>query len=250
MYTATSPDGPWTSGTATVTGHDALGLVDMSPLLRSDGSILMYYLMSYQNTTDPASSQPGNQWKIGVAESTDQGQSFTHRAVAYTHSTPLTDPFPLVLDSSGTIRLFASPAGPSVLSATSTDSSGRQFTLDSGIRATVGGVPGALKIGSTYFLYVNGMEYFTSSDALNFVRGGSIGLSGGSPSPIIAADGTYVMSYVCPGGGTDARSHTTCVASSTDGRTWTQRSSPGAGSVPGLVQDSGGRFRIYASIPL
>ena len=38
----------------TVSGHDALSLVDPSPVLMPDGTILLYYFMSYQNSGDPA----------------------------------------------------------------------------------------------------------------------------------------------------------------------------------------------------
>jgi hypothetical protein len=245
MYTASSPTGPWTTQTATVTGHDALGLVDLSPIRMPDGRILMYYLMSYQASGDPARVQPNNQWKIGVAQSSD-GQSFTHRGVAYTGSSSTTDPFPLLLDS-GLVRLYMSPGGPSVLSVTSTDNTGLNFSasLDPGMRATMSGVPGALRIGSTYFLYVNGITYLTSADGLNFSPGGSTGLSTGSPSPIDAGDGTYLMAYVCSG--TTFSDHTTCMGRSTDGRTWTSLGTVGSGSVPGLVKDAGGTLRVYTA---
>lgn len=246
MYSASSPAGPWSSQTVTVSGHDALGLVDPSPILMPDGTILLYYLMSYQNTGDPARSQPNNQWKIGVAQSTDSGRSFTHRGVAYTGNSSTTDPFPLMLDANGTIRLLMSPGGPSVLSVTATDGTGLHFasTLDPGTRANTGGVPGALKIGSTYYLYVNGVNYFTSSDGLSFSLGGLTTLSLESPSPIDAGGGTYLMAYICAGG-SNVAAHVSCMASSADGRTWTNIGQVGAGSVPGLVKDSRGTLRIY-----
>ncbi len=211
-----------------------------------DGSILLYYLMSYQTTGDPAATQPGNLWKIGVAQSTDNGRSFTHRGVAYTGTSSTADPFPLMLDTRGTLRLFFGPQG-GVRSVTATDATGLTFpsTPDPGLRvSTSGAVPGALKIGSTYYLYVNGANYYTSPDGLTFSLGGLTTLSLNAPSPIDAGGGTYLMAYVCAGG-SDAAAHVTCMASSADGRTWTNIGQVGAGSVPGLVKDSSGTLRIY-----
>lgn len=240
MYSSSSPSGPWSSQAVTVVGADALCLVDPSPVRMPDGTILLYYAMAADNAL---TDMP----RIGVAQSTDNGVSFTHNTVAYTAPTgSVTDPFPMMLDASGTIRLLFSPRGPSVLSVAATDGTGLHFasTLDPGSRANQGGVPGALKIGSTYYLYVNGIDYYTSSDGLNFSIGGSTGLSGDSPSPIDAGGGTYLMSYTCVVG-SNASTNVSCIASSTDGRTWTDIGQIGAGSVPGLVKDANGVLRIY-----
>ena len=206
-----------------------------------DGTILIYYLMN-NNQGDPLLAQPDNQWKIGVAQSTDNGVSFTHRGVVYTGTTGTADPFPLMIDASGTIRLFmGGPAGsPNVFSVTATDSTGLHFasTLDPGFRLVTVGDPEALKIGSTYYLYSNN-RYFTSSDALHFGPFGGSPISGaGNPYPIDAGGGTYLGAYECG-------NLLVCMASSTDGITWTQTSQVGSGSVPGLVKASNGTLRIY-----
>ncbi|MEN9509963.1 MAG: hypothetical protein RLZZ621_2526, partial [Gemmatimonadota bacterium] len=77
MYYSTSLNGPWEYKTVIVRGGDALELVDPSPVLMPDGKILIYYLMNNVRGTDPATGQPYNTWKMGVAESTDDGESFT-----------------------------------------------------------------------------------------------------------------------------------------------------------------------------
>lgn len=251
MYTATSASGPWTQSTATVTGHDALGLVDPSPILMPDGSILLYYLMSYMTGGDPAASQPNNQWKMGVAKSSDNGLTFAHQGVAFTFGSSTTDPFPLMLES-GLIRMLVSQ-GASVPSVTARDTTGLTFATaqDSGFRVTTGGVPGALKIGSTYYIYgcgSGGIQYFTSSDGMSFSSGTSTGLTSSGtlcdPSPIDAGGGTYLMAFkrgTTGGPSTDF----TYIASSTNGRTWTDLGLIGQGSVPGLVKDRTGTLRIY-----
>jgi hypothetical protein len=226
--------------------------VDPSPILMPDGSILLYYLMSYQTNGDPAASQPNNQWKIGVAKSTDNGLTFAHQGVAYTFGSSTTDPFPLMLDSAGTIRLLVSQ-GSNVPSVTASDATGVHFaaSLDAGLRTTTGGVPGALKIGGTYYIYgcgANGIGYYTSADGLNFTFGGTaIAPTVGTtcdPSPIDAGDGTYLMAFK-RGAGTGPASDSTYMASSTNGKSWTELGLVGAGSVPGLVKDHNGVLRIY-----
>lgn len=237
MYSAASASGPWTGPVlVSITGHGVKGVVDPSPILSSAGDILLYYAMA---NDDHLTSVPS----IGVAQSSD-GMTFTHRAVAHAPGN-VSDPFPLRIDDAGTIRLFFSQKSPTVLSATSPD--GFSFRAEEGVRSTIGGVPGALRIGSTYYLYVNGsggtITYLTSQDGLNFVEGGTTGLAGQSPSPIDTG-GVYVMSYTCVGGA-NAATHESCVASSTDGVTWTQTSRIGRGSVPGLVRDRNGLLRAY-----
>lgn len=252
MYTSTSANGPWTSQSVALTGSDAPGIVDPSPVLMPDGTILLYYLMSYQTSGDPATSQPGNQWKMGVAKSTDNGATFAHQGVAFTFGVSATDPFPLLLDSAGTIRLLFSQ-GSNVPSVTATDTTGLHFstTLDQGLRVTTGGVPGGLKIGSTYYIYGcgSGILYFTSSDGLNFSQGTTaIAPTAGSttcdPSPIDAGGGTYLMAFK-RGSGSGPSTDSTYIATSTDGRAWTDLGRVGAGSVPGLVKDRNGVLRIY-----
>ncbi len=253
MYTSASPTGPWTLSTATVTGHDALGLVDPSPILMSDGSILLYYLMSYTQGGDPAAAQPNNQWKMGVAKSTDNGVTFAHQAVAYTFGSSTTDPFPLLLDS-GLIRLLASQ-GSRVPSVTATSTTGVTFAAsqDPGFRVTSGGVPGALKVGGTFYIYgcgSGGILYFSSSDGLSFSSGGtSVGLTSTGticdPSPIDNGGGTYLMAFK-KGTGGGPSTDSTYMATSTDGKRWTELGLVGQGSVPGLVKDRTGTLRIYA----
>lgn len=253
MYSSLSPSGGWSSQTVTVTGSDALGLVDPSPIRMPDDTILLYYLMSYQSAGDPAASQPNNQWKMGVAQSTDNGLSFTHKGVAFTFGSSTTDPFPMMLDSVGTIRLLASQ-GTNVPSVTAIDTTGLSFAsiADAGFRSTSGGVPGALRIGLTYYLYAcgsGGIIFSTSADGLNFTPGGTaIAASGGGtlcdPSPIDAGGGTYLMAFK-RGTGAGPQSDVTYMASSTNGVTWTETGQVGAGSVPGLVKDRNGVLRIY-----
>jgi hypothetical protein len=252
MYSSSSASGPWTSQTITVTGSDALGLVDPSPILMPDGSILLYYLMSYQTTGDPAASQPGNLWKMGVAKSTDNGLTFAHQGVAYSFNVSATDPFPMMIDAAGTIRLLASQ-GQNVPSVTATDTTGLHFaaSLDAGLRTTTGGVPGALKIGSTYYIYgcgTTGIGYYTSADGLSFTFGGTaIAPTVGTtcdPSPIDAGGGTFLMAFK-RGGNTGPASDSTYMATSANGKNWTELGLVGAGSVPGLVKDKNGVLRIY-----
>lgn len=220
-----------------------------------DGSILLYYLMSYQTTGDPATSQPNNEWKLGVAQSTDNGLSFAHRAVVFTFTSGTTDPFPMLLGAGGAIRLLASQ-GRNIPSVTATDASGLRFasTADPGFRATTVGVPGALRVGATYYLYGcgnTGIEYLTSADGLTFSPGGTAiastsGTTTCDPSPIDAGGGGYLMAFKRgTAGSTGPQSDVTFIASSADGVGWTEVREVGAGSVPGLVRDATGMLRIY-----
>jgi hypothetical protein len=243
VFSSSSPAGPWSSQSVSVMGQDAVSLVDPSPILMPDGTILVYYLMNYEpfGQGDPASGQPNNQWKIGVAQSTDNGDSFVHKGVAYTGITSTTDPFPLMLDTSGTIRLFFfNPAARGITSVTATDSTGLHFAsaLDPA-RMNNSGTPGALKIGGIFYFYVPS-GYLTSSDGLFFSGGGpTVGLNGSDLSPIDAGGGTYLMSMGCA-------QLTICMESSTDAIQWTQTSTVGSGSVGGLVKAANGVLRIYA----
>jgi hypothetical protein len=205
-----------------------------------NGSILLYYVMAYDMHLTNVPS-------IGVAQSTD-GKAFAHRGVAYTPGM-VSDPFPLAIDASGTVRLYFSMQTPGVMSVTATDVTGLHFGAgDSGMRSTSGGVPGALKIGAKYYLYVNGrggdVTYLTSSDGLNFVDGRTTGLRGESLSPIDAGGGLYLMTYVCDGL-SNARTHVSCIAKSNDGIRWEPVARIGAGSVPGLLKDQQGMLRVY-----
>ena len=247
MYTSSSPAGPWTIQTVPVSGVDVVSLVDPAPILMPDGRLLVYYTMNNQPLGDPGQGQPNNQWKIGVAQSTDNGVSFTHMGVVFTGSSSTIDPFPLIIDASGTIRLFmAGPFGsPNIFSITATDNTGFHFasTLDAGFRAMGHGDPEAIKIGSTYFLYSGG-TYFTSSDGLNFgpFGGHPVLGTGGGFNAINGGNGTYLAAFEC-------ENLLVCTASSSDGITWTQTSQVGFGSVPGLVRTSDGIYRIYTPGP-
>jgi len=254
VFQATSASGPWTTSTINISGADA-GLVDPAPFLMPDNSILMYYLMSYVTNGDPAASQPNNEWKFGVAKSTDDGVTFVHQRTVFTYTSSATDPFPLRL-ASGSIRLLSSH-GSSVKSVTTSDQNGLVFpgSLDVGTRATTGGVPGALRVGNTYFLYVcsgGSINYLTSSDGLNFAPGGTaIAASGGDllcdPSPIDDGGGRYLMAYKrLPAGARSPVGDEVYIATSTDGRTWTSLTRLGTGSVPGLVKTANGVYRIFA----
>ena len=252
MYSASSTSGPWTRTAVTVSGSDAVSLVDPSPILMSDGSVLLYYLMNYQSSGDPAAAQPNNQWKIGVASSTDNGVSFTHRGVVATFTQSSTDPFPLKL-TNGQIRLLVSQ-GQTVVSVTASDTTGLVFsgTQDAGSRSVSGGIPGALRIGATYYLYTCGtsIRVSTGTDGLTF--SGSVSAVTASsgivcdPSPIDAGGGTYLMAYKKrPAGATSPSADSTYLASSTNGSTWSPSGVVGLGSVPGLVKDRNGVLRIY-----
>jgi hypothetical protein len=48
-----------------------------------------------------------------------------------------------------------------------------------------------------------------------------------------------------PSGVTSPSGDSTYMASSSDGQTWTQIGTVGVGSVPGLVKDKNGTYRIY-----
>ena len=242
LYTATAAAGPWSAGQKiSVTGHDAKSLVDPAPILMPDGSVLMYYLMNY-SSSDPASSQPGNQWKFGVARATSNS-TFTHLGVALTQTSSAVDPFPLMLPS-GLIRLFFWRAAPGIISATSSDTTGLTFSaLDAGTRSNGAGEPGVVKIGATYFMYAGGAN-FSSADATTFGNGQMTGIQSGHP--IDAGGGTYLMAYVCELGSQSPSTNVTCIASSTNGTSWTQVARLGAGSVPGLVKDASGTLRVYA----
>ena len=252
MYSGSSTSGPWTRTAVTVSGSDAVSLVDPSPILMSDGSVLLYYLMNYQNSGDPATAQPNGQWKIGVASSTDNGVSFTHRAVVATFTRSSTDPFPLKL-SNGQIRLLVSQ-GQSVVSVTASDTTGLVFsgTQDAGTRSVTGGIPGALRIGATYYLYTCGtsIHVSTGTDGLTFSGSASaVTASSGivcDPSPIDAGGGTYLMAYKKrPAGASSPAADSTYLASSTNGSTWSTSGVVGLGSVPGLLKDRNGVLRIY-----
>jgi hypothetical protein len=257
MYTASSPSGPWVTASASVTGAptDSIGLVDPSPIRMSDGSILLYYLVATISGTDPAASQLNNQWKMGVAKSTDGGLTFQHQGIASTDTSSATDPFPMVL-TNGTIRLLISQ-GNTVKSVTATDSTGLNFaaSADAGTRSTVGGVPGALRIGNLHYQYVcgNGIQYLTSTDGMNFTLGG-VAIAGGGlitcdPSPIdqgVGVSPRYLMAFKRrAAGGTGPTADTSYMASSPDGITWSVMGTIGSGGVPGLVRDSAGTYRVY-----
>jgi hypothetical protein len=257
MYASASLTGPWQVRTVVVRGGDALELVDPSPVLMPDGRILIYYLMNYQRGGDPSTSQPASQWKMGVAESTDDGESFVERGTALTSPVAITDPFPLVL-ADGRIRmLYAQTVGTTsyVYSATSSDATGLTFpyAADAGARSTGASIPGALRIGATHFLYAcaEGITYATSTDGLTFgPRAVAIPPVAGiicDPSPISTSPTSHVMAYkIRPPGVQNPRSDTTYLATSTNGTTWTRLpTAVGPGSVPGLVRDRNGIYRIY-----
>ncbi|MBU6366168.1 MAG: Ig-like domain-containing protein [Gemmatimonadetes bacterium] len=257
MYYSATLTGPWAFKTVSIRGGDALEVVDPSPVLMPDGRILLYYLMNYQRGGDPASNQPGNQWKMGVAESTDHGESFTERGTAFTSPVAITDPFPMVL-ADGRIRMLYAQtvAGTSqVLSATSADSTGLTlpYAADPGTRSIGASIPGALRIGATYYLYTcaEGISYATSTDGLTFgARAVAISSYSGitcDPSPISTGPSSHVMAFKTrPMGSNDPRSDSTYLATSTNGTSWTRLPTPvGPGSVPGLVRDRNGLYRIY-----
>lgn len=242
LYTASAAAGPWSAGEKiTVSGHGARSLVDPAPILMPDGSVLLYYLMNYSKS-DPATSQPGNQWKFGVARALSNA-TFTHLGVAFTQSSSAVDPFPLMLPN-GLIRLFFWRASPGIISTTATDTTGLTFgALESGTRSDGSGEPGVVKIAGTYFMYSGG-QYFTSADAFTFGAAQPTGIQSGHP--IDAGGGTFLMAYVCEQGSRPPTTNITCIASSTNGRNWTQVARLGPGGVPGLVKDASGTLRVYA----
>ena len=259
MYESTSLSGPWTTRDVVVAGTDALQLVDPSPVLMPDGTILLYYLMNYFREGDPAAAQPNNQWKMGVAVSTDDGLSFTHRGAALTTNVAITDPFPMVLTDGRIRMLYAQTTGSTsyVYSVTSADATGLTFpyTADAGARSTGASIPGALRIGSTFYLYTceAGIMWASSTDGLTFGPR-STAIAGSpttgilcDPSPIQVAANSYAMAYKTrPPGVQNPRSDSTYIATSTNGTTWTRLPTVvGTGSVPGLVRDRNGVFRVY-----
>ena len=126
-----------------------------------------------------------------------------------------------------------------MFSVTGTDGTGAHFgARDPGLTVSGSGKPGALRIGSTYFLYFDG-HYFTSPDALNFTEGGALPTG----SPIDAGNGTYLMAYICAPASPNFQR--TCISSSPNGRQWTRIGEIGPGGVPGMVRDASGTLRVY-----
>lgn len=244
VYIASSPSGPWTNPQlVTISGVNALLAIDPQPILAADGSLLLIYAISTTNQL------PSGSTRIGIASSTD-GINFTQRNVVYTAGG---DGFPNVSDPcavllpDGRVRVFIGNAGPRVYSATSTDSSGVSFTgaLDTGIRSNINaGVCGAMRTGSQYFLYENGLVYSTSSDGLTFTSKGSVNLSGDAPSPIDIG-GSYVMAWQSNGRvGPDQG--IASIATSSDGIVWnTVASGIFPGNMPGLVRNRSGQYLMY-----
>jgi hypothetical protein len=262
LFSSTSLSGPWTKTNLTLNNppSGAVGFVDPSPILMSDGTILLYYLIATANG-EPGSVQANNQWQIGVAKSLDNGLSFTHQKVVFTFGVGSTDPFPLRL-ADGRIRLYVSQ-GPNVVSVTSLDSTGLNFpaTADSGFRTTSGGVPGALLLGSTYYLFTCSstglsIQYQTSNDGLLFNGPMNTTLSTDpsqficDPSPLDLGPTNsprFLMTYkLKPASASGMNSDVSFIASSNDAINWTSVGKIGTASVPGLVVDKNGVYRVYA----
>lgn len=243
VYTGTSAAGPWANPKlVTISGVNALLVIDPQPILATDGSILLVYAISDRNDL------PNGSTRIGIASSSD-GVSFVQRSVVYTAGT---DGFPLVSDPcavmlpDGRIRVYFSNVGPRVYSVTSLDSTGTVFGgLDPGVRSNINaGVCGAAKVGQEYFLYENGIVYSTSADGLAFISKGSTNLSGDSPSVTMLPGGGYVMAYQPNRAGPDTA--VANLASSSDGITWTvQSSGVFPGNMPGLVANRSGQLLMY-----
>ena len=67
----------------------------------------------------------------------------------------------------------------------------------------------------------------------------------GTDSALTGAAAAAGVASTIAGAGAGPQSDVTHMASSTDGRTWTELGLVGAGSVPGLVKDRSGTLRIY-----
>jgi len=248
VFSASQPAGPWTGPqNVTIAGETAGSCPDPSPLLLANGQILLYYTVATSTSATPS---------IAVAQSSD-GFSFTKRGLVYTAGSDgfanVSDAFPLILPN-GTVRVFFSPFGPETYSITSLDSTGITFpaSLDAGLRSASGGVPGALHIASSYYLYVNSngatcctTQYLTSPDGITFTAAGNLSLADSDAfSPLATSGGQYLSVYQCAGSGPTGA--VTCLASSNDGIHWTQVSQVGPGSVPALVITSTGQLLVYS----
>lgn len=255
MYTSTDQGSSWERKFLKIANTTTDTVVDPGLIKLSNGDILLYYLAS-NGHGDPASEQPDNKWRIGVARSTDNGESFSQEAIVFTANSTLSDPEPLELTDGSFVIYNLDITNNAIVSFSSTGTDPTQFnsSLDSGQRISAAGTPGALKIGSNYYVFgcnSDGIVYYSSSDGQSFTYSG-IALSG--TDGYIACDasisqmqnGTYIMAYkLSPNGSDTPETDVVLWASSSDGLTYTPGGLIGYGSVPGLIIDSNGTWRVY-----
>ena len=129
-YISNDNGNTWSQKITEIKNLSTKGAVDPSPILLKNGDILLYVLGSNVTSGDPGKSQPDNTWRMIVARSTDNGESFEEVGVAYSQKSNMTDPF-IVLLPSNEFRLYLSK-GASVFSATSKD--GITFEKDKGFK--------------------------------------------------------------------------------------------------------------------
>jgi hypothetical protein len=222
-----------------------LNPVDPTALF-DNGLCVLYYFDLQSLGTDTA--------VVYRAVATDaEGLDFTPPAIALKYAGDLTDPY-VIRFSSGKYRMYIHTPS-AILSASSDD--GFTYSLDSGERTRVGGVPGALVlVGDSVRLFVcgQGITSLKSPNGLDFTSESGVRirvpLSGklvADPSPLKCIDGKYRMAYkVRPAGVDGPELDEVHLAVSPDGLHWT----PGAGSiaigsVPTMIELPDGRLRIY-----
>jgi hypothetical protein len=192
------------------------------------------------------------------------GVNFTAPQPAYTQTATMVDPGAVRL-AGGLYRIYVPSEGEGTISATSTD--GLAFTRDSGVRATNGGMPGALLLPDNRVrLFLNGAKAgqqgifsMISADGLAFMDEGGLripspaeGMVADDAQPIRLADGTYLMLYQLhdakyEGKGLDPWTFTELhLATSTDGLNWTPDSRIiGYGGTSCVVEMPDGARYIY-----
>lgn len=254
-YSSTNDGGSWSRNFVEISGATTEKVVDPGLMRLANGEILMYYLGA-NGDGDPASTQPDNTWRIGVARSQDNGKTFAQEKIVYSQNAPISDPEPLAL-TDGTFIIYGLDISNNAIvsfSSTGTDPTTFNTSLDSGNRATLSGTPGALAIGATYFIYGcngDGMIRYSSTDGHTLtLQGTSIPSTDGyitcDASVQLNDDGRYIMVYkLSPNSSEEPKHDLIFWADSTDGATFTPRGLIGYGSVPGFVIDQAGGWHVY-----
>jgi hypothetical protein len=221
----------------------------VDPSAMWDNGLLVFYFFDLQSLgTDTAVV-----YRCAAIDST--GLNFTMPEVAFKYYGDITDPFTIRLPN-GSYRMYLhGSSAEGIISASSTN--GHIFNLDNGIRATAGGVPGALVLPDgkiRLFVCSQGITSLLSDDGLNFTPepGVRILIPSGAfkvadPNPIQCIDGIYRMAYKVKPIETESPEYDEVyLAESADGFTWTSGLLPIIkGSVPTLVELPNGTLRIY-----
>jgi hypothetical protein len=191
----------WTPlGNACLNGS-TVWAVDPTGLL-VDGRIVLYFLDMMTLKNDHSTGTPR---VIYRAESTD-GIDFTTPTPAFTEYRDIVDPT-VVRNADGSFRMYVPSDQEGIISAFSSD--GLSFAREGGVRATGGGMPGALLLPDgriRLFLCgghdgVEGIFSMLSSDGLAFTAEGGIRIPSpphsitDNPQPLRLADGSYLMLF-------------------------------------------------------